>query len=92
MIVSMLGDAGSQKCLDMAKLNLYQCLAVAKPHYEDVFCLGQHALADTGECMLYAAGAPEPVTTPIAVSNTEVAYGAKAAPKHAKKKKKTSGA
>jgi hypothetical protein len=89
LIVSMLGDASSQKCLDMAKLNLYQCLAVAKPHYEDVFCLGQHALADTGQCMLYAAGVPEPVTAPIPVSTTEVAYGAKAAPAHSKKKKKT---
>jgi len=88
LIVSMLGDASSQKCLDMAKLNLYQCLAVAKPHYEDVFCLGQHALADTGQCMLYAAGVPEPVTAPIPVSTTEVAYGAKAAPAHSKKKKK----
>jgi hypothetical protein len=92
LIISMLGDATSQKCLDMAKLNLYQCLAVAKPHYEDVFCLGQHALADTGQCMLYAAGVPEPVTTPIAVSRTEVAYGAKAAPAHSKKKKKSDGA
>ena len=33
----------------MSKLNLYQCLAVAKPHYEDVFCLGQHVLIDTGQ-------------------------------------------
>jgi hypothetical protein len=90
LIVSMLGDAGSQKCLDMAKLNLYQCLAVAKPHYEDVFCLGQHALADTGQCMLYAAGVPEPVTAPIPVSTTEVAYGAKAA-SHSKKKRKSAG-
>jgi len=24
--------------MKMAKLNLYQCLAVAGPHYEDVFC------------------------------------------------------
>jgi len=92
LIVSMLGDASSQKCLDMAKLNLYQCLAVAKPHYEDVFCLGQHALADTGECMEYAAGVVEPTTTPIPVSTTEVAYGAKATPAHSKKKKKSDGA
>jgi hypothetical protein len=24
---------------------------VAKPHYEDVFCLGQHVLMDTGQCL-----------------------------------------
>ncbi len=44
-------------CMKMAKLNLYQCLAVAGPHYEDVFCLGQHALIDTAQCVNDAAGA-----------------------------------
>jgi len=43
-------------CLNLAKLNLFQCLAVSKPHYEDVFCLGQHALMDTGECVSRTAG------------------------------------
>jgi hypothetical protein len=43
-------------CMKMAKLNLYQCLAVAGPHYEDVFCLGQHALIDTAQCVTSAAG------------------------------------
>jgi hypothetical protein len=45
----------------MAKLNLYQCLAVAKPHYEDVFCLGQHAMIDTGHCLMKGVGVAEPV-------------------------------
>ncbi|WP_374657510.1 hypothetical protein [Phenylobacterium sp.] len=47
-------------CANMAKLNLYQCLAVAKPHYEDVFCLGQHAMMDTARCVIKASGQPEP--------------------------------
>ncbi len=47
-------------CANMAKLNLYQCLAVAKPHYEDVFCLGQHAMMDTARCVIKASGLPEP--------------------------------
>lgn len=42
-------------CLNMAKLNLYQCLAVAGPQYEDAFCLGQHALMDTGQCVIASA-------------------------------------
>jgi hypothetical protein len=54
-------------CLNMAKLNLFQCLAVAKPYYEDVFCLGQHILIDTGQCVAKAAGAA-PVTTAAAAS------------------------
>ena len=45
----------------MSKLNLYQCLAVAKPHYEDVFCLGQHVLEDTGHCLMKGAGVAEPI-------------------------------
>jgi hypothetical protein len=47
-------------CANLAKLNLYQCLAVSKPHYEDIFCLGQHALMDTGRCVIKASGQPEP--------------------------------
>ncbi|ADG09065.1 hypothetical protein B7G68_02840 [Caulobacter segnis] len=60
-------DPATGSCLNMAKLNLYQCLAVSKPHYEDIFCLGQHILMDTGACMAKAAGAalpPEPPPPP----------------------------
>ncbi|KRA61651.1 hypothetical protein ASD79_05930 [Caulobacter sp. Root655] len=53
-------------CMKMAKLNLYQCLAVAGPHYEDVFCLGQHALIDTAQCVTDAAGgARVPTASPM---------------------------
>jgi hypothetical protein len=55
-VMPMLADPGSATCLSMAKLNLYQCLAVARPHYEDVFCLGQHILMDTGACVIRASG------------------------------------
>ena len=48
-------------CLLMARHNLYQCLAVAKPHYEDIFCIGQHILTDTGRCLSRNAGLAEPV-------------------------------
>jgi len=47
-------------CMGTSKLNLYQCLAVARPNYEDVFCLGQHVMMDTGRCVIRAAGLPEP--------------------------------
>jgi hypothetical protein len=33
---------------------------VSKPHYEDIFCLGQHAMIDTGQCMAKAAASPNP--------------------------------
>lgn len=51
LINNLLEEADGERCFDMSKLNLYQCLAVAKPYYEDVFCLGQHVLMDTGQCL-----------------------------------------
>jgi len=59
-IEPLLTEQQSGYCLSMAKLNLYQCLAVSKPHYEDIFCLGQHAMIDTGQCMIKAANSPTP--------------------------------
>ena len=50
-MTQLLGENDGPQCLGMTKLNLYQCLSVAKPYYEDVFCLGQHVLMDTGQCI-----------------------------------------
>ncbi len=60
LVAPLLTDPTSANCLNMAKLNLYQCLAVAKPYYEDIFCLGEHVLNDTGQCVMIDAGAPVP--------------------------------
>ena len=60
---TLMDDPVCGSCLRMSKLNLFQCLAVAKPWYEDVFCLGQHILIDTGECIETAA-TPKPAATP----------------------------
>lgn len=60
-IEAVMAEPNSAMCLNMGKLNLYQCLAVSKPHYEDVFCLGQHVLMDTGQCVIKASGSPMPV-------------------------------
>lgn len=60
-------DDDAAACLGAAKRNFHQCLAVAKPNYEDMFCMGQHALIDTGACMAEAAGValpPEPPPPP----------------------------
>ena len=68
----LLSDAFAAGCLKMAKLNLYQCMAVAGPQYEDLFCVGQHAMMDTGACMISAAddanGAP-----PLAIRTADAA-------------------
>ncbi|MDB5424417.1 MAG: hypothetical protein JWQ29_1833 [Phenylobacterium sp.] len=66
--LSVLGEDGKARalmsepragmCLRMAKLNLYQCLASAGPHYEDIYCLGQHAMIDPGQCVVDATKPP----------------------------------
>ena len=71
-LTALLVENNEGQCLKMAKLNLYQCLAVSKPHYEDVFCLGQHAVQDTGQCIMkgavagYAPPQRPVVATPVA--------------------------
>ena len=54
----LLRELSNADCLQLAKMDLNQCLAVAGPQYEDVFCLGQHAVGETGKCLVSAAGEP----------------------------------
>lgn len=68
-VADLLSDKESAQCLKMARLNLYQCLSVAGPNYEDVFCLGQHAMMETAQCVADASGWAAPargVTVPVA--------------------------
>jgi hypothetical protein len=53
----LLTEAHSAYCVHMAKLNLFQCMAVAGPHYEDIFCVSQHAMLEPAQCIAKAAGA-----------------------------------
>ncbi len=59
-VMPLLVNDGDGYCFSMSKLNLYQCLAVARPYYEDMYCLGLHALADTGQCVANSIGHPQP--------------------------------
>lgn len=55
-VAPLLTEPVDAQCIKMAQLNLMQCLAVAGPHYENAFCLGRHAMMDTGQCVATAAG------------------------------------
>jgi hypothetical protein len=84
-INAVMVEPNTAMCMNMAKLNLYQCLAVAKPHYEDVFCLGQHAMMDTARCVIRASGQPEPYEpkfVPTIAASDKLGY----TPSNAKKK------
>jgi hypothetical protein len=76
--------------MSTSKLNLYQCLAVARPNYEDVFCLGQHAMMDTGRCVIRAAGLPEPYEARYIPDAKTIAKGMPAKKPPAKKSRKKS--
>jgi hypothetical protein len=86
-LTALLAENNEGQCLHLAKLNLYQCLSVAKPHYEDVFCLGKHAVGDTGQCVMKGSLAGYVIPPPIAErpSQTEPVKQTVAA-KHRKKK------
>ena len=64
-LTQLFSEPRGADCMKMAKLNLYQCLAVAGPHYEDIFCLGQHALMDTGQCLASGGGSPLRIETSL---------------------------
>lgn len=51
----LFSEPGGAECLRMAKLDLYQCMAVAGPQYEDIYCMGQHAMTETARCVAGAA-------------------------------------
>ena len=53
-------ETNAQFCLDMSKLNLFQCLAASRPSYEDMFCVGRHIVRDLATC---TAQATVPVMT-----------------------------
>ena len=98
-VMPILTEVNSANCLSLSKLNLYQCLAVARPHYEDVFCVGQHILMDTGRCLMKGAGVTDPqeeqaialaaqAVAARAASTTARPYKAPPPPKPAPKKKR----
>ena len=86
-LTALLADNVEGQCLRLAKLNLYQCLSVAKPHYEDVFCLGQHAVGETGQCVMKGAVAGYVIPPLIAVPTPQTAPPTKVAAKPRGKKK-----
>lgn len=90
-LTALLADSAEAQCLHLAKLNLYQCLSVAKPHYEDVFCLGQHAVGDTGQCVMKGTVAGYVIPPPLAESPRETQPVAQTvSTKHSGKKKSSS--
>ncbi len=64
-VETLLNEPEDGACLNMSKLNLYQCLAVAGPWYEDIFCLGEHALGETAQCIVKETGTPSQIQAAV---------------------------
>lgn len=50
-IHTAMAERGTSRCLKTAHLNLQQCVAAAHQQFEVPFCIGEHALADVGQCI-----------------------------------------
>lgn len=90
-VLALMVNDGDGFCFNLSKLNLYQCLSVAKPYYEDMFCLGVHAMMDTGQCVMSAVGAevdsPSAPTLIAVAATAGIEAGASADPPAAPVKK-----
>lgn len=65
-------EPNNEFCLTMSKLNLYQCLAASRPHYEDIFCVGRHVVRDLATCAAASVGPPpQPVTVSLPAVTTD---------------------
>lgn len=53
---SLLNEPTSADCMSFTRLMILQCLAASRPHYEEIFCLGQHLMMDTAQCVTDSAG------------------------------------
>jgi hypothetical protein len=50
----LMSERKAGQCFRAAKLNYHQCLAASGTHYEDIYCLGVHAMSDPGQCVVDA--------------------------------------
>jgi hypothetical protein len=64
-VSQLMSDPRSRDCLEMAQLQLYQCMSAARFRYENAFCLGQHGLRDVGLCIGAVARPDTTAMTPL---------------------------
>jgi len=75
-VSTLLHDELAADCLKMAMLNMNQCLAAAGPHYDDVFCVGEHAVGETARCVSSSADGGGGAVQPDPVVQVASAQGA----------------
>ena len=66
----LMNDSRSRDCIEMAQLQLYQCMSAARFRYENAFCLGQNGLRDIGTCISTVSLPDTTAMTPISTPAT----------------------
>ncbi len=64
-VETLMTEQRSRDCLQMAQLQLYQCMSAARFRYENAFCLSQHAMRDVGSCVSAVARPDTTAMTPV---------------------------
>jgi hypothetical protein len=64
-------------CFESARLNLNQCLAASRFHYETPFCIAKHPVGEVAKCLGEAVGAS---LTPVAAALPAAASGGASSP------------
>jgi hypothetical protein len=92
-LASLVEDNVTEQCLERAKRDLFQCLAVAKPNYEDVFCMGRHEMVDPGQCLAKSVAftVPEEPAPPPPEPKAKGRHGRRTAPHKSHHKTVTTG-
>jgi hypothetical protein len=82
-LTSLTADLETDLCLERAKRDLYQCLAVSKPNYEDIFCMGRHEMMQPAACLAAGVGVelpaeptPPPPPEPTRIANRSTRHHA----------------
>lgn len=65
-VTRLISDPRSRDCIEMAQLQLYQCMSAARFRYENTFCLSEHAIRDVGQCIGDVAQPDASSMTPVA--------------------------
>ena len=69
-------ESNNEFCTSMSKLMLFQCLAAARPSYEDMFCTGRHIVRDLATCTAqYTGPMPTPTTPTVTIAETNPTPG-----------------
>jgi hypothetical protein len=63
-VSALLSEPRTEYCMQMAQLQLYQCMSAARFRYENAFCLAQHAMRDVGTCISAVATPDSTAMTP----------------------------